>query len=96
MLTSLYFFGKKENGTWEKDVLFDTIDDDTDVVVAIEEFAKINKDDAVSALDGFVDEENEDWDLFFWSQSPLCVLFLERFVWNEDEEEMNVSPLGVL
>ena len=28
--------------------------------------------------------------------SPLCVLFLERFVWNENEEEMNVSRLGVL
>ena len=42
MSTSLYFFGKTENGIWWKDVLFDTIDDPTDVVVAIEEFANIN------------------------------------------------------
>ena len=53
MLTFLYFFGKKENGTWGKDVLFD-------VVAAIEEFANVNKNDAVPAIDGFVDEENED------------------------------------
>ena len=36
------------------------MDDPTDVVVAIEEFANINKEDAVLAFDGFVDEENED------------------------------------
>ena len=35
------------------------MDDSTDVVVAIEEFTNINKDNAVSALDDFVDEENE-------------------------------------
>ena len=46
MLTSLYFFGKKENGIWEKDVLFDITYDPTDVV-AIEEFGNINKDDAI-------------------------------------------------
>ena len=96
MLTSLYFFGKIGHGTWGKDVLFDSMDDPTDLVVTIEEFFNINQDDAVSALDGFVDEENEDWDLFFWSKSPLCKLFLERCVWNEDEEEMNVSLLGLL
>ena len=60
MLTSLYFFGKKEKKTRGKDILFDTMDDPTDVIVAIKEFANINKDDAISALDGFVDEENED------------------------------------
>ena len=96
MLTSLYFFGRKENETWEKEVLINSMDDSTDVVVAIEEFTNINKDNAVSALDDFVDEENEYCDQLFWSKSPLCVLFLERFVWNENEDEMNVSPLGVL
>ena len=65
MLTSFYFFGKKENGTLGKDVIFDSMDDPTDVVVAIEELATINKDNAVLALDGFIDEENEDWGLFF-------------------------------
>ena len=64
--------------------------------MSIEEFANINRDNAVSALDGLVDKENEDWDLFFWWKSPLCMLFLERFVWNEEEEEMNVSPLCLL
>ena len=42
-----------------KDALFDTMDDPTDVIAAIEEFNNISKDDAVSALDGFVDEEND-------------------------------------
>ena len=74
MLTSLYFFGKKENGTWGKDVLFDTMGDPTDVVAAIEEFASISKDNAVAALDGFVDEENDDWDLFFY-QNLHCVQY---------------------
>ena len=60
------------------------MDDPTEFVVAIEKFVNIKKDSAVSALDGFVDEENNGWDLFFWSNSPLCVLFLERFVLNED------------
>ena len=41
------------------------MDDPTDVVVAIEEFANINNDNAVSALGDFVDEENKDLDLFF-------------------------------
>ena len=35
------------------------MDDSTDVVVAIDEFTNINKDNAVSALDGFVDKENK-------------------------------------
>ena len=72
MLTSLYFFGKKENGTWGKDVLLDSINDPTDIVVAIEEFANINKDDAVSALDGFVDKK---WGLryiFYQSLHFMC------------------------
>ena len=71
------------------------MDDFTDVVVAIEEFTNINKDNAVSASDGFVDKESEDRSIFR-SKSPLCVLFLERFVWNKDEEEMNVSILCLL
>ena len=61
----------------------------------MEKFANINEDNVVSALDGFVDKENEDWELYFWSKSSLCVLFLKRFVWNIDEEIMNVLPLGV-
>ena len=72
------------------------MDDRTDVVAAIEKFTNINKDDAVSVLDGFVEKENDDWDLFIWIKSPLCMIFLKRFVWNEDEGEMNVPPLGVL
>ena len=72
------------------------MDNPTDVVAAIEELANINKDNAVSAIDGFVDKENDEWDLFFWSKSPLCMIFLERFVWNKDEQEMNAQPLGVL
>ena len=72
------------------------MNDPTDVVVAIIEFTNINKDDAVSALDSFVDEENEKWEVFFSSKSPLCVLFLERSVWNEDEKEIHVSPLCLL
>ena len=56
-MTSLYFFGKKENVNREKDVIFDNMDDPTYIVVAIEEFANINKDHAVSALDGFVDKK---------------------------------------
>ena len=87
MLTSLYFVGKKENATWGNDVLlYDTMDNPTDVVAAIEEFANINKDDAVSAWDGFVIEENDEWGIFFWSKSSFCLIFLERFIWNEDEE----------
>ena len=82
--------------TWGKDALFDTIDDHTDVLAAIEEFANINNDDAVLAWDGFVDEENDDWYLVFWSKSQLCAIVLEWFVWNGDEEEMNIPPLGVL
>ena len=65
MLTSWYFFGKKENGTWGKDVPFNTMDDPTDVVPAINEFTNINKDNTISALDGFVNMENDDWDTFF-------------------------------
>ena len=65
MFSSLYFFGKKENQTWRKDVLLDFMDNHTDVESVIEDFANINKDNSVFAWDGFVDEENEDWDLFF-------------------------------
>ena len=68
MLTSLYFFGNKENWTWGKDAIFDSMNNSTDVVVVIKEFANINKNNAVPALDDFLDEENEDWDLFFWSK----------------------------
>ena len=96
MLTSMYSLDKKENGTLGKDVLFDTMDDPTDVEAAIEEFAIINKENYVSALDGFVDEENDDWDLGFWSKSSLWAIFLDKIVWNQDEEEMNVPPLAVL
>ena len=50
------------------------MDDLTDVVAVIEEFTNINKVDAVSALDGFVDEEHYDWDIFFY-QSLHCVWY---------------------
>ena len=53
MLT-LYSFGKKENGTWGKDALFDIMDDPTDVVATNKEFTNINKDDSVSDLDGII------------------------------------------
>ena len=43
-----------------KNVLFDIMDNPTDIVAAIAECANINKDDAVSALDGFVDQEHDD------------------------------------
>ena len=69
--------------------------DDLMVVAAIEEFANINRDNAVLAFDNFVDEKNDDWDVYFWSKSPLCLIFLERFVWSEDEEKMDVLSLGV-
>ena len=36
------------------------MDDPTDVIKATQEFTNINKDDAVSALDGFVDEKIDD------------------------------------
>ena len=65
-------------------------------MVAIEEFANIDKDNAVSEIDGVVHEEIGDWDGYFWSKSPLCVIFFERFDWNEDAEEINVPFLGVL
>ena len=55
---SFYFFGK--NWNLKKDVLFDTMNDTTYVVVAIYEFININKYNAVSALNCFVDKENED------------------------------------
>ena len=81
VLTSLYFFGKKENGMWGKDILFDIMDDPTDVVAVFEEF---------------VDEENHNWDIYFLIKvSIMCEIF-ERIFWNENEEEMNVPPLGVL
>ena len=60
MLTSLYLFDKKDYGCQGKDALFDTMDVPSNIVAAIEEFANLNKDDAVSALHGFVDEENDD------------------------------------
>ena len=56
MLAFLYSFGKKVNGTWEKDELLDSIDDPTDVVVAIKEIVNIDNDKAISILDGFVDK----------------------------------------
>ena len=72
------------------------MDDCTDVVAAIEEFANIDKDDAVSALEGFVNEKNDGQDIFF-DQSLHCMwYFFERLAWNEDEEEMNIPSLGIL
>ena len=60
MLTSLFFFGKKENGTWEKGVLFSINDDPTDLIIAIEGFAKNYKEEAESVIDCFVNQENDD------------------------------------
>ena len=88
-------FGEKGKRTWQKEVLFDTMGNPTDVVVAIEEFANNNKDNAVSAFDCFVDKENDNWYLVS-AQSLHCVWFLKRLVWNEDEEEMKVLSLGAL
>ena len=36
------------------------MDDLTDAVAATKEFANTNKDETISALNGFVDEENKD------------------------------------
>ena len=74
MLTPLHFFRKKENRIWGKDALLNIMGDSTDVVMAVEEFNNINKDNAVSALDGFVYEENDDWDILF-DQSLHCVWY---------------------
>ena len=82
MLISLHFFGMKENGTCEKEVLFNIMDNSNDVVAAIDEFTYIKKDDAVSALDDFFNEENDDWDIL-WSKSSFCVIW---FIWNDNEE----------
>ena len=90
MLTSLYLFGKKENGTWGKDVLSNIIDDPTDLIAAIEEFTSNKKEDTKSAIVGFVDKENDNWELCFWWNSCFFVMFLERFAWYEDVEEMNI------
>ena len=49
------------------------MDDPTYVVAALEEFDNIIKEDTVSVLDGFVDDENEDCDLFFDQRSLNCV-----------------------
>ena len=96
MLTSLYFFGKKENITWGNIVLFDIMDDPTYVVAAIEEFTNISEDDAVSSFDCFFDEENNDWDQFF-NQSLHCVqYFLKDLFEIRKKEKINVPPLGVL
>ena len=88
-------FAKKEIGTWWKDVLFNIINNPIYIVAAIEEFTNIIEDEAVSAFNGFFNYEN-DCDIFFCSNSLLCVAFLGRIVCNDDEEEMNVPPLGVL
>ena len=49
------------------------MDDSTDVVGAIEEFTKLIKDDAVSALDGCVDKEKTE--IYFFDQSLHCVCY---------------------
>ena len=49
----------KENGTKRQDTLLNIMDDPTNVVAATEEFTNINNDDAVSALDGFVNEDSD-------------------------------------
>ena len=54
MLSSLSFFGKKENETWGKFALIYTVNDSTDVVAAIKAVTYLNKENALSALDGFV------------------------------------------
>ena len=54
------------------------MDDTTYVLAAIEDFTIINKHDTVSALHGFVNEENDEWDLFLWSKSPVYLMFEMR------------------
>ena len=51
------------------------MDDATDVVAATEGFTNISKNDAVSVWDGCVDEENDNWDLFFIKVSMVCNIF---------------------
>ena len=60
MLTSLYFFGENKNGIWGKDVLFDIMDNPINVVASTEGFANTNEEEAESAVNGFVYEENDD------------------------------------
>ena len=79
MLTSLYFFDKKENQTWGKDVLFDSMDDPTDGVVSISEFANINEVDAASALDNFVDKKQRLRVIFLIKVSIVCAISLRPF-----------------
>ena len=64
MLIFLYLFGKKENGTWGK-ILPSNIIDPTDLVAAIEGFNNNIKEETESAIDGIVDERNDDWKIFF-------------------------------
>ena len=71
--------------TWVKDVLSDIINNTTDLVAVIEGFVYYKGEE--QAIDRFVDERNHDWDIFFWSNSHLCGMFLEKFVWNKDEEK---------
>ena len=80
--------------TWVKDVLSDIINNTTDLVAVIEGF--VNYKGEEQAIDRFVDERNHDWDIFFWSNSHLCGMFLEKFVWNKDEEKMNAVSLCAL
>ena len=91
MLTSLYSFGKKENGIWGKDVLFDSMD----VVATIEEYGYVNKDDAVSVLMALLIRKMMTEIYFLIKVSTICNISGKIF-WNEDEKEMNVLPLGVL
>ena len=60
----LFIFGKKRNKTWGKDVLSKIIDNPTDWVATIEGFVN-NKERAETAIDSFVGEENDDWEIFF-------------------------------
>ena len=58
-------FGKKGNGTWGRNALFDTMNDPADVVEAIEQFANTSRYNNVSAVSSFVDEEKDGWKLIF-------------------------------
>ena len=53
------------------------MDDPNDVVAANEKFANINEEDAVSALDGFVVEENNE-EIYFVDQSLHCVWYISN------------------
>ena len=90
MLISLYFYGKKENGTWGKDVQSNINNDPTDLVAVIEELINNNEEETNSAVGGFNGGENDDWEIILMDVC-LFVIFLERYVWNEEEKEMNIS-----